>query len=80
MGAIKELLKKILPPPVRTFLREIEGLQRLTERQAHLLAEGQDRTIKAVERQAEELARLLGEQTERAESLRRVGAARTEQV
>lgn len=80
MGAIKELLKKILPPPVRTFLREIEGLQRLTERQAHLLAEGQDRTIKAVERQAEELARLLGEQTERAESLRRVGDALTEQV
>lgn len=80
MGAIKELLKKILPPPVRTFLREIEGLQRLTERQAHLLAEGQDRTIKAVERQAEELARLLGEQTERAEKLRRVGDALTEQV
>lgn len=80
MGAVKELLKKILPPPVRTFLREIEGLQRLTERQAHLLAEGQDRTIKAVERQAEELARLLGEQNERAESLRRVGDALTEQV
>ena len=80
MGAVKELLKKILPPPVRTFLREIEGLQRLTERQAHLLSEGQDRTIKAVERQAEELARLLGEQTERAESLRRVGDALTEQV
>lgn len=80
MGAVKELLKKILPPPVRTFLREIEGLQRLTERQAHLLAEGQDRTIKAVERQAEELARLLREQTERAEKLRRVGDALTEQV
>ena len=80
MGAVKELLKKILPPPVRTFLREIEGLQRLTERQAHLLAEGQDRTIKAVERQAEELARLLREQTEQAEKLRRVGDALTEQV
>ena len=55
MGSIRDFLKRILPPPVRTFLREIEGLRKLTEKQTRRLEQSQRETLKAVERLAETL-------------------------
>lgn len=78
MGSIRNFLKRILPPPVRTFLREIEGLRQLTEKQTRLLEQGQRETLNAVERLAAEqreqtknLEKLLAAQTAQTEELRR---------
>lgn len=68
MSGIRNFLKRILPPPVRTFLREIEGLRQLTEQQARLLERGQRETLDAVERLA---AETRSAQAEQAEALRR---------
>ena len=57
MGSIRDFLKRILPPPVRTFLREIEGLRKLTEKQTRRLEQSQRETLKAVERLAAEQRR-----------------------
>ena len=77
MGSIRNFLKRIMPPPVRTFLREVEGLRQMTEQQTQLLEQGQRETLEAVERLAaeqwtleEKLSRLLKSQTEQAETLR----------
>ena len=73
MRAAKDFLKRILPPPVRTFLREIGELRCLTERQTRLLEEGQERTLKAMEQRARELEKLLlAQQAEQAQALHRV--------
>lgn len=68
MSGIRNFLKRILPPPVRTFLREIEGLRQLTEQQTRLLERGQRETLDAVERLA---AETRADQAEQAEALRR---------
>ena len=73
MGSIRNLLKRILPPPVRTFLREIEGLRQLTEKQTRRLEQSQRETLKAVERMA-------AEQQKRAENLEKLLAAQTEEL
>lgn len=85
MEYIKNFLKRILPPPVRTFLREVEGLRRLMEKQTRLLEERQRDVLGAVACLAEEqtvqmdtlhrenevLAKRLEEQTVQMEALRR---------
>lgn len=79
MEMIKNFLKKILPPPVRTFLREIEGLRKLTERLNRDLAQNQKRQLEQTEQlltaqrqQAEQMAQLLAiqeQQTRQAAAL-----------
>ena len=73
MGSIRNFLKRILPPPVRTFLREIEGLRQLTEKQTRLLEQAQRETLTAVER-------LTAEQRTQEENLTKLLAAQTEEL
>lgn len=72
MERIKNFLKRILPPPVRTFLREVEGLRQLTEKQTRLLEERQRETLDAVARLT---AEVRAAQTAQAEALRRENEA-----
>lgn len=73
MSKAKDILKKILPPPVRSFMREMEALRQLTERQTHLLGQGQQELQIAVKH-------LLEEQQKQAELLRQGNADEMAQI
>lgn len=75
LKSIWNFLKRILPPPVRTFLREIEGLRQLIEKQTHLLEERQQKTLDAVARLADEVQAAQAAQTAQTEALRRENEA-----
>lgn len=79
METIKNFLKKILPPPVRTFLREIEGLRKLTERLNRDLAQNQKQLLAAQRQQTEQTERLLKAQNRQAEQLERLLAIQEQQ-
>ena len=61
MSKAKDILKKILPPPVRSFMREMEALRQLTERQTRLLEHGQQALQAAVKRLSEEQQKQTGQ-------------------
>lgn len=85
MEYIKNFLKRILPPPVRTFLREVEGLRQMLEGKTRLLeerqrevlgtvahlAEEQQKQTEVLRRENEVLAKRLEEQTVRLERMER---------
>lgn len=75
LKSIWNFLKRILPPPVRTFLREIEGLRQLIEKQTHLLEERQQKTLDAVARMTGEVQAAQAAQTAQTEALRRENEA-----
>lgn len=75
LKSIWNFLKRILPPPVRTFLREIEGLRQLIEKQAQLLEEKQQKTLDAVARLTGEVQAAQAAQTAQTEALRRENEA-----
>lgn len=75
LKSIWNFLKRILPPPVRTFLREIEGLRQLIEKQTQLLEEKQQKTLDAVARLTGEVQAAQAAQTAQTEALRRENEA-----
>ena len=82
MGAIKNAMKKILPPPVSAFNREVERLLEAQEKSAQLVAqlslqlEEQKRQIAHLEAQVEKCASLSAsiqwKQTKTLEKVERV--------
>ncbi len=69
MGAIKDLLKYILPPPVSAFNREVGRILENQERHYAHLAELQDQLRKENELQSEDMRRRLESLSEQLEHL-----------